>query len=188
MVRHSRTSGLPFSNDFVRRRGVLRSQIKAYMKQHGWKGQFSTPVWNAACFDWMCKDSGFYITLVQTSRWLLFVTTLTPGHTLEISIFIQDQANENIPHWQTHFRENGLSRHIMYICGSGLNEHVRVCNLDLIQFIFCRTAVHVCEVQLYSSSSKLRPSLKTASFFCRRSLPRPIREGCDLSPRTYSGF
>lgn len=39
-----------------------------------------------------------------------------------------------------------------------------MCNLDLIQFIFCRTAVHVGEVQLNSSSSKLRPSLKTASF------------------------
>lgn len=83
---------------------------------------------------------------------------------LRFQFFIKDQANENISNWQTHFRENGLSHHIMYICGSGLNEHVRVCNLDLIQFIFCRTAVHVCEVQLNSSSSKLRLSLKTASF------------------------
>lgn len=131
------------------------------MKQHGWKGQFSTPVWNAACFDWMCKDSGFYITLIQTPCWLLFVTTLTPGHTLEISIFIKTS------HINKPISEKMAFPHHMYIRAprrSGLNKRVRVCNPDLIQFIFFRTPVHVCEVRLNSSGSKLKPSLKLPRF------------------------
>lgn len=87
------------------------TQINAYIKQHGWRGQFSTPVWKTASFDWMCKDSGFFITRIQTSCWLLFMTTLTPGHTLEISIFFKHRGNENNPHPQTHFIVDGLWSH-----------------------------------------------------------------------------
>lgn len=35
---------------------------------------------------------------------------------------------------------------------------------------------------------KTETLIKNCLVFCRRSLPRPIRKGCDLSPRTYSGF